>query len=152
MRYRTEEFQASIDRNAFKLFTQDDPSRYHCLLTLLTPVNVTSAPDGSKTQDKALPNFSFSYKANPPHYLRGTSKSYTLQFLKDVTYDMLNSLEERLVFRGSFSEDPCLCSLLLHTLPQKLLEDKYLNASSGSIISIFESRNYSKRLRELSSI
>ena len=114
--YLKDDLCASIDENSFKLFTHNDPIRYHCLLTLATPVNVSSAPDGSSLQDKALPIFSFSYKANQPHH-NVTPKRYTLQFLKDVSFDKLNSMDEALVFRGNFSEDPCLCSLLLHNLP-----------------------------------
>jgi len=73
LQYQREEFCASFDGNVFQLFTHHDPVCYHCLLTLTTPVNVTSAPDGFNSEDKALPIFSFSYKANPPHYLNGTS-------------------------------------------------------------------------------
>jgi hypothetical protein len=142
--YLKDDLCASIDENSFKLFTHNDPIRYHCLLTLANPVNVSSAPDGSNLQDKALPIFSFSYKANPPHH-NGTSKRYTLQFLKDVSFDKLNSMDEALVFRGNFSEDPCLCSLLLHTLPQKLLQDENLNILIDSTVPIFESKDLMAR-------
>jgi len=73
--------------------------------------------------------------------MNGTSSRFTLQFLKEVSYDKLHSMEEGIVFRGSFSEDPCLCSLLLQTLPQKLLQDENFNIPTDSIISIFESRD-----------
>jgi len=106
--YLKEDLCASIDENAFKLFTHNDPIRYHCLLIT-------------------------------PHYTNGTSKRYTLQFLKNVSFDKLNSLDEALVFSGNFFEDPCLCSLLLHTLPQKLLQDENLNILIDSTVPIFES-------------
>jgi len=89
----------------------------------MAPVNVSSAPYGFNFQDKTLPVLSFSYKTIPPHYLDGTSTRFTLLFFKDVSYEMLNSMEVEIVFRGNFSENPCLCSLFLHTLPQKLHQD-----------------------------
>jgi len=143
--YLSEDLCASVDENAFKLFTHNILIRYHCLLTLATPVNVSSSPDGFKLQHKALPIFSFSYKANPPHYINGTSKWYTLQFFKDVSFDKLNYMDEALVFRGNFSEVPCLCSLLLHTLPQKPLQDEKLNIPIDSTVPIFESRDLMAR-------
>jgi len=48
VKYLNEDLCASIDENAFEFFTHNDPIRYHCLLILATPVNVSSAPDGSK--------------------------------------------------------------------------------------------------------
>jgi hypothetical protein len=75
---------ASNDRIAFKLFTQDDPPRYHCLLTLLTPVNVTSqrhsptiAPNSfslghkkkKKNKKAAKPGGVRGNELNSPHYV-----------------------------------------------------------------------------------
>ena len=145
IQYDRSEFSTSFDRKQFQLFSHSDPIRFHCLLTLLSPVNVSSAPDGTTKQDKALPVFSFSYKANPPHFMRGTSSRLTLQFLKDVSYGKLHSMEEGLVLRGGFSEDPCLCSLLLHYLPQQLIAAENLNISPDLIIPIFESRDLTTR-------
>ena len=122
------------------LCTHGNLPRYHCILTLLSPVSVTSALDGESNKTKALPIFSFSYKANPPLNM-GTSKRYTLQFLKDVSYEKLHALDQGLAFRGGVSEDPCLCSLLLHALPQKFLQEEHPHLSHDTIYPIFESRD-----------
>jgi hypothetical protein len=135
--YDKEKMNLSIDQNNFKLFPYGDPILYHCLLTLVHPTVVTSSPGG--LIDNSSPIFTFSYKASPPRYPVGTSKRYTLQFLQDVSYEKLHTMEEGLVFRGGFPEDPCICSLLLHLIKQEAT--RRLTSSRGSFIPIFESRD-----------
>jgi len=54
-------------------------------------------------------------------------------------------MDESLVFRGNFSEDPCLCSLLLHNLKQELLQGENLNILIDSTVPIIESRDLMAR-------
>ena len=135
--YDKEKFNSSFDQNTFRLFPHGDPVLYHCLLTLTHPIVVSSSPGG--LTDISLPIFSFAYKASPPRFPVGTSKRYTLQFLQDVSYESLQTMQEGLVFRGGFPEDPCICSLLLHLIKQEAT--RRLTSSRGSFIPIFESRD-----------
>lgn len=107
------------------------------LLTLLDSVMATSIPFDSKY---SYPLFSFSYKAKPHHLTQGTSNRFTLQFLKDVSFEKLHSLAEGLAFRGGFSEDPCFLSVLLHYIPHTISQTENSGISLDSTIPIFETR------------
>ena len=138
--YDKEKVTTSIDTDSFKLFCHSEPIRYHCLLPLTNPTKVSSIPGGLTASDKSLPIFTFSYKASPPRYPVGTTKRYTLQFLKDVSYGTLSTMQEKLVFRGGFPEDPCICSQLLHII-NKEASSRLLTPTTGSFTPIFESRD-----------
>ena len=139
VQFNREEFCLNFDKKKFQLFPQSAPVRFHVLLTLLDPVLATSVPS-SPTSNKTHPVFSFSHKANPPRFTHGTSNRFTLQFLKDVSFDKLHSLDEGLALRGGFSEDPCLLSLLLHSILQKVTQTENSGMSLDSTTPIFETR------------
>ena len=138
VQFNREEFCLNFDKKQFQLFSQSAPVRFHVLLTLLDPVLATSVP--SSPTSKTHPVFSFSHKANPPRFTHGTSNRFTLQFLKDVSFDKLHSLDEGLALRGGFSEDPCLLSLLLHSILQKVTQTENSGMSLDSTTPIFETR------------
>jgi hypothetical protein len=138
IQFNREEFCLQFDKKQFQLYPQSAPGRFHFLLTLLTPALVTSVP--SSPTIGSHPIFSFSHKANPPKFPLGTSNRFTLQFFKDVSFDKLHSLDEGLALRGGFSEDPCLLSLLLHSILQKVTHTENSGMSLDSTTPIYETR------------
>ena len=86
--YDKEKLNSSFDQITFRLFPHGDPVLYHCLLTLIHPIVVSSSPGG--LTDISLPIFSFAYKAFPHaflwEHLRGTpfssSKMYRMRAFK----------------------------------------------------------------------
>ena len=134
--YRKLEFISSIDEKKHKLFKYE--GQYSCLLTLQNAVLVSSAPEPTVGPSSAQAIFSFAYKAHMKTKSIGTLNRYTLQYLCDTSYDLLNSTKEGIVLRGGFPPDPIACSHLLQIIRQKVMGT--YNLSSDSFNIIYESR------------
>ena len=134
--HRKLEFISSIDEKKHKLFKYE--GQYSCLLTLQNAVLVSSAPDATVGPSSAQAIFSFAYKAHMKTKSIGTLNRYTLQYLCDTSYDLLNSTKEGIVLRGGFPPDPSTCSHLLQIIRQKVMGT--YNLSSDSFNIIYESR------------
>ena len=137
IKYSKEDLAASLLSNSFKLFLHE--GQFSCLISLLDPVLVSSSPEPRIGPSSALPIFSFSFKAHKRRTKSsGTTNRYTLQFLKDTSYELLSQTKEGLALRGGFPRDPSACSHFLQCLQQKAQEA--LKLSTDSYHLIFESR------------
>ena len=134
--YQKDLVESSIDRSQYKLFTYGP--NFSCLLTLIDPVLVSSAPDSFSSPVSVLPIFSFSYKAHMRSTSTGTAYRYTLQFLPESSFTALSSSKIRSVMRGCFPSDPSTCSHYLnYFLKQVRL---ILQLPLDSFYLIFETR------------